>query len=103
MKKGLLFIVVFSLLFWGYYYFVISGEPGNPDVANRDDQITFDSRITIHKASLGILETSIGIFHEREGRFPRDLSELVTAGYISEIPDDGGKTWEYDPVDGEIN
>jgi hypothetical protein len=103
-KRGLLFIVLIAILYWGYYFIkpvVIPERSKRPGV--RRSKLTEKERMEmIHSANLNLLETSIYIFQQKEKRYPRDLSELVEKEYLSGIPDSGSRPWEYNPETGEV-
>jgi hypothetical protein len=98
MKKGLLFIVIISVVFWGYYFM-----QKRPVKENRIKSTVKETHDSVHEANLHILETSIMIFKQKEERFPLDLQGLVDKGYLSRIPDSGQTEWDYNPQNGSIN
>ncbi len=101
MKKGLLFIVAVALLYWGYYF--IKKSPAKPLITGSQINAPVErARDIIHEANLNILEMSIEIFRQNEGRYPEELIELVEKDYLSKLPDSGEKNWEYDPQDGRV-
>jgi hypothetical protein len=54
---------------------------------------------TVDTASLN---NAIQLFHAQEGRFPRDLNELVTQRYLTRVPEaPTGMRLEYDPAKGQ--
>jgi hypothetical protein len=105
MKKGLFFIAVIALFYWGYYYFK-NKVPVKPEPLITGDELRAPIRKAedaVHKANLNILKTSIEIFRQHERRYPVSLRELVEKKYLSRIPDPGEKDWEYNPSDGSVN
>ena len=49
------------------------------------------------------LSSAVNQFKEKYGRFPSDLSQLVRAGFIKEVPKDlDGNDYLYDPKTGEV-
>ncbi len=49
------------------------------------------------------LSSAVKQFKEKYGRFPSDLSQLVRAGFIKEVPKDfDGNDYLYDPKTGEV-
>jgi len=101
MKKGLAFLVLLALLFWGYQYLVKTA----PEKSKKRESLRkpFDNaQDAVHEANRNILEMSIEIFKQKEGRYPANLNELVEKGYIDKIPDPGSRPWEYDPGTGGI-
>ena len=49
------------------------------------------------------LDSAVKQFYAAEDRFPKDLKELVTKGYIREIPNPpNGMKINYDPVTGVV-
>ena len=50
------------------------------------------------------LTQAIQMFQVSEGRFPKDLNELVTQKYIAKIPDAPyGQKIVYNPANGQVN
>jgi hypothetical protein len=49
------------------------------------------------------LTQAVQLFNSTEGRFPKDLNELITNKLISEIPPTPrGKKLDYNPATGEV-
>lgn len=49
------------------------------------------------------LQQAISMFHATEGRFPKDLQELVSGGVIGRIPEPPrGMKYQYDPGTGRF-
>ena len=58
------------------------------------------SEATIDTVSLN---QAVQLFNAQEGRYPKDLNELVTEQYLPRIPDAPyGMKLSYDPVKGEV-
>jgi hypothetical protein len=105
MKKGLIFLIVVSALFWGIYYtgnIEDKAENFAKDSAEKLKAPTEKASRAVHRANLNTLETSIEIFKQSKGRAPLTLKELVEKGYLSKIPNSGSVGWEYDPASGRI-
>ncbi len=104
MKKGLIFIIIISAIFWGIYYTENGGKKEKTkDYTDKKLKAPVEKADqVVHKANLNILETTIKIFNEREKRFPTGLDELVEKGYLSKIPDPGPDSWKYNPSTGEV-
>lgn len=49
-------------------------------------------------ADQAILKAAISSFYSREQRYPANLQELVSEGFLQSVP----SGWEYDPTTGEI-
>ncbi len=50
------------------------------------------------------LKKSVDLFYANEGRFPKDLNELVTKQYYAQLPAPPyGKKFQYDPQSGQIS
>lgn len=102
MKKGLIFIVLTGMLYWGYFYAkkfssqepIITGEEISMPIQKAEE--------ILRRANLNIIEKVIEIFKYSEGRFPEELNELVEKGYLVKIPDFGDKQWEYNKQDGSV-
>lgn len=49
------------------------------------------------------INQAISLFHASEGRFPKDLKELVTEKYLPAVPEaPRGMKIQYDPARGEV-
>ena len=58
----------------------------------------------INTVDLASLAEAISMFNVNEGRFPKDLNELVQAKLISRIPEaPPGKKLAYDPATGKVS
>ncbi len=99
-KKGFLLILVMGIIYWGYYFV------GNPFSGNKikkmENNPIAESRELIHNTNINLLQTSIEIFHQSEGRYPKDLEELIVKGILLELPYSGGIEWEYNPENGTV-
>lgn len=93
-----------AVLYWGYFYIMkMRIVPQKPLITG--EEIIAPVRKAekmVRKSNLSMIETSIIIFKQSEGRFPRDLQELVKEGYFSKVPDSGGTMWEYNQQDGSV-
>ena len=102
MKKGLIFIVLAAMLYWGYFY-IKRITPKKPIITGEEIIVPVQkAEKMVRKSNLSMLETSIIIFKQSEGRYPIRLQELVEKGYLSKIPDPGGIMWEYNQQDGSV-
>lgn len=58
----------------------------------------------INTVDIASLTQAISMFNVNEGRFPKDLNELVAAKLISKIPDaPHGMKLAYDPATGKVS
>jgi len=49
------------------------------------------------------LNQTVQLFHAEEGRFPKDLNELVTLKYLPALPEPpAGSKIQYDPASGQV-
>jgi hypothetical protein len=49
------------------------------------------------------LTQAVNLFQVSEGRFPKDLNELVSSGHIARIPDAPyGQKIQYNPTNGQV-
>ncbi len=70
------------------------------DYLNQMVQAEKKASFTVDVASVN---KAIEAFYIEEGRFPKDLLELVESGQISRIPKlPAGVTWQYDTNDGVV-
>jgi hypothetical protein len=90
--RGFVFIFIASSIFWGYYFLF----------NKRTSRTNRNSYEIMREASRNHLEASISVFHEKEGRYPLDLQELVEKGYFRELPYNYGEKWEYNINDGTV-
>lgn len=102
MKTGLIFIIMAALIYWGYYYTRDFLKENSKKIEKTKTTAIEKSKQTVHKANIHILQTSIQIFKQRTGRYPKSLKELVKKGYLSKIPDPGDKDWKYNPKTGKV-
>ncbi len=76
-------------------------------VAESSDNAYFKERAQVfmaHYALLHDLELFTKAFHDKEGRYPKDLQELVTRHYIQAVPEDPLKrALEYDAKTGSVS
>ncbi|MBN2406909.1 MAG: hypothetical protein JXJ19_04370 [Elusimicrobia bacterium] len=93
-KKGLLFILIISLAYWGYYFFKPAARV-NPGVRISDETAA-------REAGLRLLRMSIEVFMETEKRYPYELEELVEKNYLARLPESPADGWEYDPESGAV-
>ena len=65
--------------------------------------ITKAQQTMIGKIDTVAIDQAIARFYTDKGRFPKDLNELVTTRYLSEMPPaPNGKKLEYDPKTGTV-
>jgi hypothetical protein len=58
----------------------------------------------INTVDVASLDKAIELFNVNEGRFPKDLNELVQAKLIAHVPDaPTGKKIVYDPTTGKVS
>lgn len=49
------------------------------------------------------LNQSVQLFYVQEGRYPKDLNELVKPGYLSRLPQPpAGMKYDYNPATGQV-
>lgn len=62
---------------------------GNPITAPVDylDAVAKGQQKAIKTVDVASLTQAVNLFQVSEGRFPKDLNELVSSGYIARIPD----------------
>lgn len=83
-----------------------SGNSGNPLNAPADyvGALGNGKNKAVTVVDLASLKQAIQMFNVNEGRYPKDLNELVTAKLISKIPDAPvGKKIAYDSATGEVS
>lgn len=55
------------------------------------------------KLETASLRKAIDLFHAQEGRYPRNLNELVRPEYLSRLPEPpAGMKFDYNPGSGEV-
>lgn len=102
MKKGMVFIFIIAVIYWGYY-FTRKNPPRQMVAAGEIKAPIEEVSLIVHNANLNILQTSIEIFGQEQGRLPHNLTELVDKGYLSKLPDSGGFEWQYNSENGSVN
>jgi hypothetical protein len=95
-KKGLIFIVIAAVLFWGYYYLFALNKKKIVKKSKKGLSAMVDG---LRKANSSLLRACIEDFHARTGKYPQELQELVTRGFIGKVP---SGDWNYDPKTGTI-
>ncbi len=111
MKIIFALLIVGGLLFWGYSV-KNDGEPGperersegssgiGADYVRANIEARHSAERTV---SVSGLNQTIRQFQTMEGRFPEDLEELVTEGYMPELPSvPRGQKLDYNPETGEV-
>jgi hypothetical protein len=82
-----------------------STSGGNPLTAPADylgAAAKAQKKATVVVAGAG-LDQTIKMFYAQEGRFPKDLNELVRPDYLNSIPPPpAGMKYDYNPKDGSI-
>jgi hypothetical protein len=57
----------------------------------------------VRVVDLAAVQKAIQMFNVSEGRYPSDLKELVTKGYMSKLPElPTGMSYQYDPQSGQV-
>jgi len=82
-----------------------SYSSGNPITAPVDylGAVGQAKRVAEKTVSRVSSEKDIQLFHEQEGRYPKDLNELVKEHYIPAVPQPPyGMVFEYNPVNGQF-
>lgn len=82
-----------------------SSSSGNPLTAPVDylGAISKAKNSAVRTIDLASLKQSIQLFYGSEGRFPKELKELVSLGYIGKLPaPPQGSRFSYNPAKGEI-
>lgn len=71
-------------------------NPSSTPVDHLNNSVKAEKR-AFKTIDLAAVNKAIESFYVQEGRFPKDLTELVDKSYISEIPElPEGATWNYD-------
>jgi hypothetical protein len=95
-KKGLIFLIIAALLFWIYIYFFKNGRLETGKAVRKAAK---SATSALYRANRNLLQSSIDDFHNRTGRYPRQLSELVSEGFIVHLP---AGNWQYDNKAGKV-
>lgn len=76
--------------------------PATPD--NYLGQITKAEQTMEKKIDTAALNSAVQLFNAQEGRFPKDLNELVEKKYLGKLPvPPFGTKLQYDPADGKVS
>ncbi len=118
MKVLIVLIIIGGLAFWGYtWYEEREGDRPAQDETERTERrspssgpladyvgANIQARDTAERTvNVSGLNQTISQFESMEGRFPEDLEELVTEGYLPEIPSaPRGQKLDYDPETGRV-
>ena len=95
-KKGLIFIVIAAALYWGYVYFFKANRAEAEKAVKKAAKSTVTA---LYRANKNLMQATIDDFYTRTGRYPGQLKELVSEGFMAKLP---GGTWDYDPETGRI-
>jgi hypothetical protein len=81
---------------------VVSGQPAAPGNSYLGGMVKAEQS-AIRTVDLNSLNENCQLFNAQEGRFPKDLNELVTMHYIGQIPAaPAGMKLVYDPTTGKV-
>jgi len=97
-KKGLVFLILVSALYWGYV-FLYNSSPVETLKKNGAPEKTEDFA---RSANRDILQTAIELFNYSEERYPENLQELEEKGFLNEVPESYGRPWNYDQSRGKV-
>lgn len=78
---------------------------GNPITAPVDylGAVAKAKKSTDAKLETASLKKAIDLFNAQEGRYPKDLNELVRPEYLSRLPQPpAGMKFDYNPATGEV-
>lgn len=78
---------------------------GNPVTAPVDylEAVNKGRKKAENTADITTVSSAVQMFKSQEERFPKDLQELVTEGYLKELPKDRyGRQLVYDPKTGQV-
>lgn len=81
-------------------------ESGNPITAPVDyvGAVVKAENVAVKKIDVASITSAIQLFNAQEGRFPKDLNELVAQHYLGKIPaTPPGTKLQYDAVKGEVS
>ncbi len=121
MKLLLILIVLGALIFWGYSVVNDREAADSPDSAPTAEAaneqrsgrsgfiadyvgVNIEARDSASRqTSLAGLNQTIQQFQTMEGRYPNDLEELVSEGYMPQLPDPPrNREFDYDPRTGTV-
>jgi hypothetical protein len=77
----------------------------NPLTAPADylGAVSAAQKSAVRVVDLAAVQQAIQMFNVSEGRYPGQLNELVTEGYLPRLPDlPTGMTYQYDPASGQV-
>src|SRR5258708_1016992 len=99
-------------VFWAFACLGFAGGPqGNPAAGGNPATAPVDYFSAIAKGKItaettvetASLNQAVQLFLAQEGRFPKDLNELVGPNYLSKLPEPpAGKKFVYHPANGEV-
>ena len=106
MKFPLIAVAIAALLLGGCGKSDSGGAAGGTanDATDAAGAMARSQAKAIDTVDVTSLDKAIQIFNVNEGRFPKDLNELVQAKLIGHIPDaPTGKKIAYDPATGKVS
>ena len=61
-------------------------------------------RSAVRVVDLAAVQQAIQMFNVSEGRYPKELNELVTEGYLPKLPElPSGMRYQYEPQSGQVS
>jgi hypothetical protein len=81
-------------------------ESGNPITAPLDyiGAVVKAQDVAIKKIDVASIQNNINLFNAQEGRYPKDLNELVTEKYMPKLPAvPRGMKLDYDAASGKVS
>ena len=109
MKFIIILIVIGGLVYWGYSFLderEVERERTGGSTGIMADYVgvNVQARDSADRTtSLAGLNQTIRQFQSMEGRFPEDLEELVSEGYLPQLPSPPrGQKFDYDAETGEV-
>jgi len=81
-----------------------AASSGNPLTAPVDylGAVSKAQKMSIKAIDTAYITQAISLFHASEGRFPKDLNELVAEKYVGKIDPPYGMKFEYNPATGQF-
>jgi len=77
---------------------------GNPLTAPVDylGAVSKAQKMSVKAIDTAYITQAISLFNASEGRFPKDLNELVTEKYLGKLDPPYGMQFQYNPTTGQI-
>jgi hypothetical protein len=80
------------------------GAAPQPEPGGYLNSVAEGQQRAVKTVDLAAVNKAVETFYVQEGRFPKDLQELVESNYLPVLPElPGGAVWKYDATNGIVS